>query len=368
MVVYGSDFSIAGYTDREFGTAFAWDTDLLTGYDSQFLTRVADGGPGTADRVSADGLDRVLDKMSPATILACGYTSTFDRAVIRSTLRRSIPLLIRAETTDHAKRRSRLKSMMRDWMLRRLYNRCAGLLSIGTRSREHYIRLGVPDSKLFESRYCIDPAPFRTTEEDRIFLRNRMRTEMEIVSNRILILFSGKIVTRKGVDLLLPAIRQLPHEIRSRIVLTFLGDGELRERLVAEAATDPSVEVRFLGFRNQTKLSECYHAADMLVLPSRECETWGLVVNDALHHGVPVIASDAVGCVPDLITPGSTGEVFASGNASDLSLAFTRAFSLIGRREIREACRKRISAFSVERSAMGILAAFRSIAVEAVWE
>ena len=42
--IYGSDFSVAGYRDREFGATFAWDTDLLAGYTSVFLERVAAGG------------------------------------------------------------------------------------------------------------------------------------------------------------------------------------------------------------------------------------------------------------------------------------------------------------------------------------
>lgn len=45
-VIYGSDFSVAGYHDREFGTQFAWDTDLLSGYSAVFLSRVAEGGAG----------------------------------------------------------------------------------------------------------------------------------------------------------------------------------------------------------------------------------------------------------------------------------------------------------------------------------
>ena len=53
--IYGSDFSVEGYHDREFGATFAWDTDLLTGYSSTFLARAADGGAGSDDHVTTRG-------------------------------------------------------------------------------------------------------------------------------------------------------------------------------------------------------------------------------------------------------------------------------------------------------------------------
>ena len=111
------------------------------------------------------------------------------------------------------------------------------------------------------------------------------------------LLFSGKLSWRKGVDLFVQAAQALPPARRAHTVLAFLGDGLLQEELRHLAARAPEVRALFLGFQNQHQLSRYYHAADLLVLPSRESETWGLVVNEALHHGVPVsypIVSGAV--------------------------------------------------------------------------
>lgn len=156
-------------------------------------------------------------------------------------------------------------------------------------------------------------------------------------------------------------MRSLSDECRSRTVIVFLGNGELADALEKAAKREPLVRVHFAGFRNQKEISPYFHAADLFVLPSRRLETWGLVANEALLHGLPCIVSDAVGCGPDLVAPGVTGEVFASGSASELASAITRASGLIGRAEVRQSCRHRVAGYSVERAAQGIAEAYASV-------
>src|SRR5438309_4475455 len=116
----------------------------------------------------------------------------------------------------------------------------------------------------------------------------------------------------------------------------------MQPALEALAKQAPEIKVRFLGFQNQRQLSPYYHAADLLVLPSRRGETWGLVVNEALHHGLPCVVSDAVGCGPDLISPGVTGELFETGSVRALKGALETAEVLTGRSQIREICRRAV--------------------------
>src|SRR3954451_8437833 len=79
--IYGSDFSVTGYRDAEFGTEFAWDSDLLTGYTSIFLERQAQGGATNSQLVSAKGLRTVLRDLKPQAILLVGHGSRFSRSV-----------------------------------------------------------------------------------------------------------------------------------------------------------------------------------------------------------------------------------------------------------------------------------------------
>jgi glycosyltransferase involved in cell wall biosynthesis len=359
--VYGSDFSVAGYRDREFGEKFAWDSDLVGGYSAEFLARQEEGGPGTAEETTTRGLADVLRRLQPAAILLLGYSPRFYWHAFAAARRTGCPLLFRAETTDHARSRSRLKSWLRDRMLKSLYRRCARLLYVGKRSRLHYERLGCTDEQLLFSPYCVDLAPFRPSESDRDELREPTRQALGVLAGKKIILFSGKLSRRKGVDMLMQAVKHLPDDVRKQIVLVFLGNGELRGELEACARSVPEIATWFVGFQNQTRLSSYYHAADLLVLPSIHSETWGLVVNESLHHGVPAVVSEAVGCAPDLIEPGVTGEVCAAGSVSDLAAAIARALSWSGLERVRSQCRARIAAYTIERAAEGIALAFSTV-------
>src|SRR5215469_13286039 len=66
--IYGSDFSVAGYQDKEFNTFFAWDTDLLAGYDSVFVSQVGHGGSKTPEKISPTGLARILNETGDAVV------------------------------------------------------------------------------------------------------------------------------------------------------------------------------------------------------------------------------------------------------------------------------------------------------------
>jgi glycosyltransferase involved in cell wall biosynthesis len=109
------------------------------------------------------------------------------------------------------------------------------------------------------------------------------------------VLFSGKLIQKKAPDLILDAFARLGAERRASTRIVFLGSGIMMDELKQRAEQFPGSAI-FPGFVNQRDLPGYYLAADMLVLPSRRMgETWGLVVNEALHAGCGVIVSDAVG-------------------------------------------------------------------------
>jgi glycosyltransferase involved in cell wall biosynthesis len=287
-----------------------------------------------------------------------GYSPSFHRAAFLAAWRGGYPLLFRGETNDQSRVRTTARDLVRRRLLRAFYARCEKLLFIGRRSHEHFTALGCPADRLVFSPYCVDTAPFQVDEAARTRLRREARREMGLEDAHGLLLFSGKLSTRKDPALLIQAVRELPVVTRAAVTVAFLGDGPMRAWLEEEAGKAPSIHARFLGFRNQTELSRVYHAADLLVLPSRERETWGLVVNEALHHGVPCVVSDAVGCAPDLIVPGRTGEIFERGSAASLARALERAGDLVGRADVRRSCRDQVAGYSVDRAAQGIAEAF----------
>jgi glycosyltransferase involved in cell wall biosynthesis len=359
--IYGSDFSIAGYRDREFGADFAWDTDLLSGYNSVFLSRTSSGGANDPVKVSSRGLEERLRQLAPKAILVTGYNTRFHQAAFYEAWKGGYPIIFRGETTDHAKVRNFAHSWIRDRILWQVYKRCSRLLYVGQNSYKHFKRLGCPEEKLIFSPYCVDTKAFVLSEDEHIKIRSKVRGDLRIPEDGIVFIFSGKLSRRKRPDLILEAVKKLPREIHSRIVMLFLGDGELRDRLQGLAASEIAAKTIFTGFKNQTELSAYYHAADLLILPSAHSETWGLVVNEALHHGLPCVVSEAVGSAPDLIKQGINGEIFKTDSAESLALAIQRACVLIGRFEVRKMCRESVNNYTVEKAAEGVALAYKEI-------
>ena len=365
-VVYGSDFSVRGYRDREFGASFAWDRDLTEGMKCRFLEPEA----GSYEEVTGKGIGQALDEIRPQAALLCGYSHPFDKKAFVECRRRKIPILLRAETTDHAVKRSWLKNRLRDWKLRVIYRECALVLPIGTRSRQHYRRLGVPEQKMVDSPYCVDESSFHFDEASRSSLRAQGKERLGIQDSgcrirgshpeTVWILFSGKLVERKGPDLLVEAVGQLQKE-GEMVGIVFCGSGEMEKEL-KRRCEELKIPAVFAGFVNQSGLSEIYHACDLFCLPSRRGETWGLVVNEALLHGLPVVVSEAVGCAPDLVRSDECGAIFESGKVESCVEGLKKVFREGFQSERRQKCREVVATFSTQFAARGIVEAVERIA------
>lgn len=353
-VLYASDITTRAYRDEEFGVDLAWDQDLTAGYDARFESSAA------SDRmfdVPCRSLLRTIAAVRPQALMFGGYTGRFVREAMLQTAVLPIPWVFRAETTDHAITRSRLKQRARDTLLQALYRRCSSLAYIGKRSRAHYERLRVPTDKLFFAPYAVETGPFRLEEADREALRGPCRSELGISDDRTVLLFSGKLSPRKDPCRIIDALRELPADVRGRVTVAYLGAGELSDELKTRAARSPEVDIRLLGFKNQGQLSRYYHAADALVLGSLRGETWGLVVNEALHHGVPCLSSDQIGSTPDLIVEGKTGFSFRAGDSASLADAIARLLPMVGDGEVRESARAHVAGYTLDTAARGLAAA-----------
>jgi len=126
-------------------------------------------------------------------------------------------------------------------------------------------------------------------------------------------LFVGRLIERKGLDVLLEAFARFEGG-----ELWIAGDGPLDEAVSAAAARDR--RIRLVGHVAGEDLGDLYRESDVLVVPSLY-EAWGLVVHEGLAHGRPVIATDQVGAADDLIDPGVNGYVVPAGSAEETARA-----------------------------------------------
>ncbi|MEA3366402.1 MAG: glycosyltransferase, partial [Candidatus Hydrogenedentes bacterium] len=178
----------------------------------------------------------------------------------------------------------------------------------------------------------------------------RIRAEYRITSP-FLVLYCGQLIERKGLGDLIPAFAQAVGEGVDMSLLV-VGTGR-KELLFKELAKRKGVAGRvvFAGFVPREDLPPLYATAHLMALPSRQ-EVWGLVVNEALACGTPVLSTDNVGAAADLIRDGVNGYVVPSGDSGSLAAALKRHFADETDRDAMKArARESIKPFSLATAA-----------------
>ena len=152
---------------------------------------------------------------------------------------------------------------------------------------------------------------------DTAFWSDAHSTRAPRADGEISLLYSGRLVKSKGLDVAFAALRASRLAGRARFLIA--GDGPARAELTRLAPRG----TRFLGAQSPTELRALYHDADMLVFPSRY-DPWGLVVNEAACASLAAVASDAAGVTRDLLRHGENALVIRAGDVESVRWAFDR--------------------------------------------
>ncbi len=168
-------------------------------------------------------------------------------------------------------------------------------------------------------------------------------------------LYVGRLSAEKGLEDLFQAFSAVT-AAHPRARLDLVGTGPLAEQLKSRvAALGMGTAISFLGTKSLEDTSDLFLKCTALVLPSLS-EPWGLVVNESLSYGCPVVVSSACGCVPDLVMDGVTGYSFEAGNVAALHRSLRSVIQLsVNREAVARSCLAVIANFTPERSATQIL-------------
>lgn len=327
-VFFGCDHGTSRSLDPDFGVAFAWDSAPTEGFPHTVLSQqpLAALSRPRSGLALARRASRTIAAWRPDAVLIFSYSPLFITASSLLLASRGLRLWLRAETTDLALERSPMKERLRSLALRRYYQRFAHVFPIGSHSEAHYQRLGVAAGRRSTARYAVDQDFFAPRVRFWSARRQALRAELAIPPDALVLLFVGKISPVKDPLLIPAALERLRLDparaaLWQRLHLVVVGDGVLRSAL--EEALERALPRRHhgMGFQNQRELGRFYALADVLLLPSSQGETWGLVVNEALQFGCGVICSDRVGSAADLVADRPWGRVHASGDAEGLAAA-----------------------------------------------
>ncbi len=272
------------------------------------------------------GLGRALKDARPDVILCGGYNYVASWQALSWARVHGIPFLLWSESNLQDLRRGHaLVEMLKAEFLRQ----CSGFVVPGQSAQDYLRARKVKDASIFTAPNAVDNDLFAAAAADARQNAPARRAELGLPIRYFLYL--GRLVPEKGVFDLLAAYAKLDERTREKIGLVYVGDGVSRHQLEEQAATISPGMIRFAGFVQRNPLATYYALAEMLILPTYS-DTWGLVVNEAMACGLPVLVSRVAGCAADLVTENWNGLLISPGDVPALSTAME---SLAGNSELR---------------------------------
>jgi len=311
-----------------------------------------------------------LKKFAPDTIICGGYNYVASWEALWWARNHGAELILWSESNRHDARAGlEWVESLKAYFL----SRCDRFVVPGKASFEYLQSLGSADDNISLAPNAVDNDWFRLQAENVRQLSFEFRERLTLPAR--FLLYVGRLVPEKGVFDLLEAYAGLDSGVRSNVGLVFAGDGPSKVELEWQAQRISPGTICFPGFLHREDLAGLYALAETLILPTHS-DTWGLVVNEAMACGLPIIVTSVAGCSNDLVENGWNGFVVPPRDPASLGSAvdfLLRSSEKSSERsvEIRETMgvhsRQRIQNYSPEACAEGLAAAALASSSEVQW-
>lgn len=196
------------------------------------------------------------------------------------------------------------------------------VIATGTKAAQAQAGIGVDKDKIFTHPQC-------SVDYSQIYISD-FREKLNL-QNKKIILYVGRLVEEKGLPFLIEAVSFVNQQIDNAFLI-IVGTGPL-ENYCKELSKEMGVtNILFQGFvGNESEKGSYYKACNLFILPSifinNIYDPWGLVVNEAMAFGKPVITTDAVGAAYDMVKEGINGYTVSNGNSLELSKAILKVIT-----------------------------------------
>lgn len=298
---------------------------------------------------AADAVCRKLDELRPDAVVAGPVAFPAGAAAVRWCSRKGVPLVV----FDDARVDDVPRPFYVDWIKKQVYSMVDAMVIPAPSHDSTCLYFGFRQEQLFYGVDVVDNDFFASGA-------NASLREPEVghpFFNAPFFLAVGRQVVKKNWKQLLVAFMQaIGNPALAEWSLVYIGDGEVHAELVELSGALLNARVHFLPFRSQQELLSYYRYASALVLPSLYGESWGLVVNEAMASGLPVLVSEKCGCAETLVHDTVNGYVFDPEDLSGIERALVRFAGLddAQRREMGMASRRIVAEWGLSRFCQGV--------------
>ncbi|MDH7974648.1 glycosyltransferase family 4 protein [Sphingomonas sp. AR_OL41] len=294
--------SVVGIEGSRRSTVYAWEPRLG---EERFARRTLFSDAPIEDKPAAEMVRAVraaLDAADPAVVCVTGWSHSEALAMLLWARARDRPVVMLSESTAH----DATRSFLREAIKRHIVGLCDAALVGGAPQRRYVEALGMAPDRVFIGYDAVDNDFFARGAAAARANAAAMRATLGLPERYFLA--SCRFIAKKNLTRLIDAFASYRATVTEDAWdLVLIGDGALRAELEAQAAARGIADaVRFMGFRQYDDLPAFYGLAGGFVHIST-VEQWGLVVNEAMAAGLPVIVSRACGCAEDLVDHGVNG-------------------------------------------------------------
>jgi 1,2-diacylglycerol 3-alpha-glucosyltransferase len=303
-------------------STYAWD--LLEGQDGFDRLVLFPGMPLESRSAShiLEVVDKTLDALRPAAVAVSGWSDRCSLATLKWCVRHAVPAIMMSETNAWDDKRKIWRELAKKWVLRL----CSVGLVGGKGHADYLVQLGMARDRIYLGYDVVDNEYFGAKATEIGQRKAEMRKQFGLPAKYFLA--SARFVEKKNLARLIQAYaryRQLASQAASGKRkadiwnLVLLGDGPLRSIYNSQLTSlNLCDHVLLPGFKQYRELPVYYGLASTFV-HSSTVEQWGLVVNEAMASGLPVLVSDRCGCATDLVKSGVNGFTFDPYNVEQLS-------------------------------------------------
>jgi glycosyltransferase involved in cell wall biosynthesis len=267
------------------------------------------------------GLWRAINSTDPEVLVGDGFFQWTSATLLHRLCRRT-PVVVCYERWAHTERNAQ-------WYRRAYRSLALKLVSAvccNGRLSEAYVQsLGVPSTKITTGHMAADSDRLAKLRQA-VSSTERERLRRTWPAAKIVFLYVGQLIKRKGLEPLLGAWERFEHKALGQATLVVVGCGPEEAVLKAQIKMANLRHVVFAGQVDYERLVPYYAAADAFVIPTLE-DNWSLVVPEAMACGLPILCSKYNGCWPELVQQGRNGWVFDPLDQQDTMKTLSQAVS-----------------------------------------
>ena len=321
-VFYCCDWGVNEYLDPKLGVSVKWDVPLLEGYEHEFLPIARRPQKLGFWELDNPTVGDALARFKPDVVKLYGYARRTNWRVARWARKHGKLLLMMSDSNAIA-RPVYWKRALKELIVRRFYRYLDGALAISDNNWAYHQHFGLPAERLFRALFPVDRTRLLAQVPDAAQARAEIRRQYGIPADAFVALLCGKYVDyKRPLDLV--AANHAAAQQGLPVWTLLVGEGSARPTIENYLHTHGVKNCTLTGFVNQSRISSYYAAADVLTVPS-SLEPYSLTAGEGAIFGLPIIASDQVGCVGPHgpAQPGVNTIVFPVGDVAQLSAAIS---------------------------------------------